>query len=73
MEDRIKNMATGSWPVLLHASGNTHMAGFVSALGYHPSLAIPKNDLKNYLLKACFRLGKILKYALIRKVNLVWA
>jgi len=73
MEGRIRNTATDSWPVLLHASGNTHMAGFVSALGYHASLAIPKKDIKNYLLKACFHLGKILKYTLIRRVRFAWA
>jgi hypothetical protein len=63
-DGRIRNTATGSWPLLIHASGNTLMAGFVSALEYHPSLAIPKKDIKNYLLKACFHLGKILKYAI---------
>lgn len=61
---RIRNTATNTWPTLLHASGNTRMGRFVSELGYDVSLALPKKDIKNYSLKACFHLGKVLKYLL---------
>ena len=63
LEGRIHNTSTGTWPSLLHASGNTFMAEFVSALDYDPRLSIPKKDMKNYIRKASFHLGKILKYA----------
>ena len=65
LEGRIHNASTGTWPSLLHASGNTFMAEFVSALEYDPLLSIPTKDMKNYMRKASFHLGKILKYALI--------
>lgn len=65
LEGRIHNTATGTWPSLLHASGNTFMAEFVSALDFDPALSIPTKDMKNYIRKAYFHLGKILKYALI--------
>ena len=41
------------------------MAEFVSALDYDPMLSIPIKDMKNYIRKARFHLGKILKYAFI--------
>lgn len=65
--DRILNEKTGSWPSLLHASGNTYMSSLVKALGYKACLSIPEKDVKNYTLKAYYHLGKILKYALIPK------
>lgn len=69
LNGRIHNVATGTWPSLLHASGNTFMAGFVSALGYHQSLANPEKDMKNFLRKTYFHLGKILKYSIIPSVR----
>lgn len=60
---RIWNKNTETWPSILHASGNTRMSRFVSELGYDPSLSRPIKDVKNYTLKACFHMGKVLRYA----------
>lgn len=72
-EGRIRNELTGSWPCLIHASGNTHMSCFVKALDYKASLSMPEKDVLNYTRKVYFHLGKILKYALIPKARMAWA
>lgn len=69
---RIRNSATGTMPSLLHASGNVVLRKIACSLGYASHLAIPEKDLKNYTRKAYFHLGKILKYAIIRKVRIAW-
>ena len=40
------------------------------SLGYEPGLTIPEKDMKNYMKKAVFHLGKILKYSITNKSRL---
>ena len=59
---RIINKTTGSTPSLLHASGNVVMRKFVRSLGYAAHLAIPEQDMRNYIRKAAFHLRQILSF-----------
>ena len=69
-DGRIRNRATGSIPPVLHASGNVIMKEIALSLGYEPGLTIPEKDMKNYMKKAVFHLGKILKYSITNKSRL---
>ena len=72
-DGRIRNSSTGSKPSLLHASGNVIMRDIALSLGYEPYLTIPEKDMRNYMRKVAFHLGKILNYTIIQRIRLAWA
>jgi hypothetical protein len=51
---RMFNVATGTQPCILHASGNALMEGIAARLGYEPACARPTENNKNYFRKALF-------------------
>ena len=69
-DGRIRNRSTGSIPSVLHGSGNVIMKDIALSLGYDQQLTIPENDMKNYMRKAWFHLGKILQYTITQKIRL---
>jgi hypothetical protein len=59
-EGRVVNVATGTQPCILHASGNARMEGIAQRLGYPPSCATPTESNKNYFRKAWFHILQLL-------------
>jgi len=57
---RVLNVATGTEPCLLHASGNALMEGIAARLGFEPSSAKPTENNKNYFRKALFHVLQLL-------------
>ena len=57
---RVFNIATGTAPCLLHASGNALMEGIAARLGFDPSRAKPTENNKNYFRKALFHVLQLL-------------
>jgi hypothetical protein len=51
---RVRNIATGTQPCILHASGNALMEGIAKRLGYSSEVARPTENGKNYFKKALF-------------------
>jgi hypothetical protein len=51
---RVFNRATGTWPCLLHASGNARMESIARALGYPVEVSRPAQSQKNFTRKAIF-------------------
>jgi hypothetical protein len=51
---RVRNVATGTQPCILHASGNARMEGIAKRLGYSAEVARPTENGKNYFKKALF-------------------
>lgn len=59
---RIKNITTGTFPCILHASGNARMGNIAMKLGYEKAAATPYKAQINFTKKAFFHIGKLLKY-----------
>ena len=57
---RVRNLATGTQPCILHASGNALMEGIAERLGYSPAVARPTESGKNYFKKALFHFLQLL-------------
>lgn len=51
---RVRNVATGTEPSILHASGNALMEGIAERLGYPAEVARPTANARNYVKKAIF-------------------
>jgi hypothetical protein len=61
-ETRIKNKVTGTIPCILHASGNSRMREIATRLGYSQIVSTPSKPRLNYIRKAFFHIGNLLKY-----------
>jgi hypothetical protein len=59
--DRVENLATGTQPCALHASGNAKMEVIARALGYPAEVAKPNESNKNYARKALFHITKLMR------------
>jgi hypothetical protein len=57
---RVRNVATGTQPCILHASGNALMEGIAKRLGYSSEVARPTANGKNYFKKALFHFLQLL-------------
>ena len=60
-DGRAKNVATGSLPCILHASGNAKMEGIAARLGFPPEDAVPTDNNRNYFKKALFHIVKLMR------------
>jgi hypothetical protein len=58
---RVKNVATGTQPCILHASGNAKMERIAAQLGFAAEDAVPTENNKNYYKKALFHIVKLLR------------
>jgi hypothetical protein len=60
-DGRVKNVATGTQPCILHASGNAKMERIAARLGFAAEDAVPTENNKNYFKKALFHMVKLLR------------
>jgi hypothetical protein len=60
-EGRLRNIATGTRPCILHASGNARMEGIAHRLGFEADEAKPTDNNKNYFKKAWFHILMLLR------------
>jgi hypothetical protein len=60
-DGRVTNVATGTRPCILHASGNAKMELIAARLGFPAEDAVPTENNKNYFKKALFHLVKLLR------------
>jgi hypothetical protein len=60
-DGRVMNVATGTRPCILHASGNAKMERIAARLGFPAEDAVPTENNKNYFKKALFHLVKLLR------------
>ena len=60
--NRIKNTTTGTFPCILHASGNASMRNIALRLGYGKAAATPYKAQISFTKKAFFHIGNLLKY-----------
>jgi len=60
-EGRVRNIATGTRPCILHASGNAKMEGLARRLGFDAEDAMPTENNKNYFKKAWFHILMLLR------------
>jgi hypothetical protein len=60
-DGRVKNVATGTQPCILHASGNARMERIAARLGFAAEDAVPTENNKNYVKKALFHIVKLLR------------
>lgn len=58
---RIYNTATGTYPCLIHASGNALMDGIAVLLGYEGEAIIPVENNINFFKKAVFHITQLWK------------
>ena len=56
---RVFNRATGTWPCLLHASGNARMESIARALDYPAEVSRPAQSQKNFTRKAIFHVQQL--------------
>ncbi len=56
---RVFNRATGTWPCLLHASGNARMERIARSLGYPAEVSRPAQSQKNFTRKAFFHMQQL--------------
>ena len=61
VEGRVKNIATGTRPCILHASGNAKMVRIAALLGFPAEDAVPTENNKNYAKKALFHIVQLLR------------
>jgi hypothetical protein len=61
VDNRVVNIASGSKPCILHASGNSNMKELALRLGYEQEVIVPVNSTINFTKKAFFHIGQILK------------
>jgi hypothetical protein len=61
VEGRVKNIATGTRPCILHASGNAKMERIAALLGFPAKAAVPTENNKNYAKKALFHIVQLLR------------
>jgi hypothetical protein len=59
-DGRLGQLATGTRPCILHASGNALMEDIAGGLGFDSSCAIPTANNKNYFKKALFHVIQLL-------------
>ncbi len=59
-DGRVVNLATGTRPCILHASGNALMEGIATRLGFDSACAVPIENGKNYFRKAVFHIVQLL-------------
>lgn len=67
-DGRITQVATGTRPCILHASGNALMEEIAERLGFDQSCATPTENNKNYFKKALFHLVQLLLVRRVRKI-----
>jgi len=60
-DGRVKNVATGTRPCILHASGNAKMERIAARLGFSAEDAAPTENNKNYVKKALFHIVKLVR------------
>ena len=61
VDGRVKNVATGTRPCILHASGNAKMERLAERLGFSAEDAVPTENNKNYVKKAWVHVVKLLR------------
>jgi hypothetical protein len=59
-DGRVLNLATGTRPCILHASGNALMEDIARRLGYAEQCAVPTENHRNFLRKALFHILQLL-------------
>lgn len=62
--NRISNLANGTYPSILHVSGNTHMENIAIQLGYCGDIINPIKSTQLFARKAFFYSRKLLKYTI---------
>jgi hypothetical protein len=60
-DGRVTNLATGTHPCILHASGNAKMELIAEHLGFPADVAVPTDGNRNYFKKAWFHIAKLLR------------
>jgi hypothetical protein len=60
-EGRVTNIASGTKPSIIHASGNTRMKELGLRLGYDKYFLTPENNVANFTKKAFFHIRQLLK------------
>ncbi len=60
-ENRVMNTSSGTKPCIIHATGSTSMKELALKLGYDSKIVVPENSTVNFVKKAFFHLGQLLK------------
>jgi hypothetical protein len=58
-DGRVANVATGTLPCVLHASGNALLEGIAAQLGFDRGCAVPVASNKGYIKKAIFHITQL--------------